>query len=523
MARNRSGNAGSVRVKSLSREQLTAMEKHGKRLDVMGPFRRVREEDPLVHGTLDLVQALDEHLKGARQSARAQAVALHAFIQWPNNLELTPENKALMLKSSVEFVNRLHGGEAVFAARLDRDEDGEHGVDVFFSPLYEKTTKAGSSRWVSLTKFGKALAKARFGKDDLYLQGRALQDEWVNHLQHAVGLEWAERGGRKAQPGSDWLTPEKFKLQKEREKHDAAVLEMNAAAERNRVQSREEVAKAREEAKVIRAQARQEGERTAESLQTDARKILADAENVQSAAVKSAAERLQDAEEEAKAQTQAAAILKGAQDAQAKALKDAEAIRAQARQDAHKQADQLLQEARRKAEETHAQVLQEVRDREAAAAKAHQEFKAKDREAVQLLKDARSDSKEADDRLRKAKELADQILKKAREEREAAKQEREKLRGLRDHMTGLLDRFSRIALKWEMLEAALLWIRKTRELLSGQAVPGFGQDAYDDKYRRWHLQEFQKAPIEEFAQVEREARLEEERAEARYSGSGPSP
>ena len=72
-----------------------------------------------------------------------------------------------MLANAVQFVNLNHGGNAVFHARLDRDEVGRHGVDVFFAPRYVKPTKRRNDEWISLTKFGKALAMERFGQKNL--------------------------------------------------------------------------------------------------------------------------------------------------------------------------------------------------------------------------------------------------------------------------------------------------------------------------------------------------------------------
>lgn len=59
---------------------------------------------------------------------------------------------------------RRHGGRAVFAARLDRDEAGQHNVDVFYAPRYTKETKnrkkeAVFTDWISTTKFGKELCE----------------------------------------------------------------------------------------------------------------------------------------------------------------------------------------------------------------------------------------------------------------------------------------------------------------------------------------------------------------------------
>ena len=233
--------AGSIRINALGRDQLRRMENHGKRLDHAGRRRRVREVDPLVFGSLDLVDAYDRHVEGARRSARAQKLCLHAFIQWPVAMEPTEEAKKLMHDHAVAFIQRVYGGAAVFAARLDQDEAGEHGVDVFFAPRYEKKTKAGSLPWVSLTKHGKELAEARFGagKNSPYFQGRALQSEWHEHMRDEASLDWAQRGETKIGRDPDRLHVEEFKAEKERAKLtrrrqraiDAARLERRAVIE----------------------------------------------------------------------------------------------------------------------------------------------------------------------------------------------------------------------------------------------------------------------------------------------------
>ena len=150
-----------------------------------------------------------------------------------------------MLDQAVAFVNQTHGGRAVFRARLDRDEAGRHGVDVFFAPRYEKVTKRGKVRedWISLTKFGKEAAVARFGQktlekknpetgqfetvrdkhgwpmevdcDSKFFQGRAFQDLWFEHLRDEVGLDWVERGEKKVGSDPDRLEVEEYKVREE--------------------------------------------------------------------------------------------------------------------------------------------------------------------------------------------------------------------------------------------------------------------------------------------------------------------
>lgn len=249
------GKSGSFRAESLTASDLAAMENHELRLDHAGHRRSVRMDaegdpiPPLVHNPLrmdSLTQAHAAHIKGARTNKAAGKICRHAFVQFPTDLSLTPEVEQMMLDQAVAFVNQTHGGNAVFWARLDRDEAGRHGVDVFFAPRYEKATKRGTEPWISLTKFGKERAIERFdqrqaekknpktGKfekvtdkagapvmvpcDSQHFQGRAFQDLWFEHLRDVVGLEWVERGTRKVGRDPDRLAVEEYKLAEERRK-----------------------------------------------------------------------------------------------------------------------------------------------------------------------------------------------------------------------------------------------------------------------------------------------------------------
>jgi hypothetical protein len=126
-----------------------------------------------------------------------------------------------MLRHAVEFANEYHGGDAVFAARLDRDEKGKHTVDVFLMPRYDFTYKDGrTQKRASVSKFSKEQAKARFGKDDPRSQGSALQAAWFEYLQRK-GLRWVEPPTRKARRTKDRLEPEAYALDQERQRLDA--------------------------------------------------------------------------------------------------------------------------------------------------------------------------------------------------------------------------------------------------------------------------------------------------------------
>ncbi|VDC28615.1 hypothetical protein [Pseudogemmobacter humi] len=271
------GKAGSYRAHALDASSLTAMEHHELRLDEAGRKRSIRKDaqgrclPPLLYNPygkdLSLTQSYEAHVAGARRNKGAGKLCLHAFIQFPTDLEITPETQQGMLDEAVRFVNRTHGGDAVFRARIDRDEAGQHGVDVFFAPKYLKATKRRSETWISLTRFGKERAVERFGHrqavdkdkeagqvvplfsgpkgdvpvmvpcDSRYYQGRAFQDLWFEHLRDEVGLPWVERGKAKIGRDPDRLQVEEYKAAQERLK---AVADAELIRERARAAGRAE-------------------------------------------------------------------------------------------------------------------------------------------------------------------------------------------------------------------------------------------------------------------------------------------
>lgn len=231
------GKSGSVRVASLKIRDLKKMQNHEKRMDVSGQNRHVRDVAPLVYSDCQiaiapppdedgamwgstLVHDYERHIAGARRNKGADAVALHAFVQFPTDLiEMDEQNERRILQAAVDFINKTHGGDAVFHARLDRDEVGRHGVDVFFAPTYEKQSKSKpqGEKWVSLTKFGKSLALSKYGQNSPAFQGRALQDAFFEFLSNDFCIEGIKRGSKKLTKDKDRVDPEVYKLNKDRE------------------------------------------------------------------------------------------------------------------------------------------------------------------------------------------------------------------------------------------------------------------------------------------------------------------
>jgi len=234
MASEVAGKAGSVRVASLKMSCLKAMQRHERREDALGQARRVRDVDPLVYDAsgekLELVASYERHVAGARRNKGADAVALHAFVQFPTDLiKITDANEKKLLQAAVIFINKTHGGNAVFHARLDRDEAGRHGVDVFFAPKYEKKSKSkpDGEKWVSLTKFGKSLALSKYGQNSPAFQGRALQDAFFEFLSNDLRMRDVKRGNKKVTRDKDRIDPEVYKINKEKEKLEIANLKLN--------------------------------------------------------------------------------------------------------------------------------------------------------------------------------------------------------------------------------------------------------------------------------------------------------
>jgi hypothetical protein len=215
---------------------LAAAEAHGKREDASSLRRQVCQVDPLVYGGLDLEKLYARHTAGCRMDKRMKAPVMHAIIQWPKDLAINEKNERAMLDHAKKFLDDLLGGEAVFAARLDRDEKGKHVVDVFCSPV---VTKKDGTRWVQTSTHLKALCERHRAEIERRhpkikditgkrQQGIAIQSEWRNYVE-ARGIKLAPK--REKQYGSsDWLTPEQYALDAQRR----ALVEEQAEIERQK-------------------------------------------------------------------------------------------------------------------------------------------------------------------------------------------------------------------------------------------------------------------------------------------------
>lgn len=345
------GKAGAARVDAGDAAYASAMQDHEDRLDLAGTRRRIRDTPPLVYSpyaAMDAPSPFDEtakkrvtdrkarlkhirsiieekpanrnfsimdacaaHVSGAKKSKAAYKELLHAFLQFPTNIDISEHNERAMLSIGIDFINETYGGNAVFHGRIDRDEKGRHGVDVFFAPRYEKHTNSkGTEQWISLSKFSKENARSRYGKrqktqknkktgefdpvfddngkavevwnDADVFQGRALQDAWFEHLLECIGNKYeVERGKRKIGRNPDRLSPEDYATQKEQKKLRVELERQLALDASGRsVQSPYEgmvadlVATAREQAlRVARAEAETAVAREWEGAETDAKAI----------------------------------------------------------------------------------------------------------------------------------------------------------------------------------------------------------------------------------------------------------
>lgn len=204
-----------VRVAALDMAGLAKAEDHGKRLDTSSQRRRVREASPLVIGGLDLRALYDEHVDGCRVNVTTKKPVLHMIVRMPPELLDGPgagpfvgssfERQAAMLDLARRWADGSHGGNAVFAARLDRDEAGETICDLFLAPRYAKQTKRrkgdDAEVWVSPTRFGKLLAEKH--QDEIQRRhpkakgvltgprhvGIALQSDWREFFERETGLK----------------------------------------------------------------------------------------------------------------------------------------------------------------------------------------------------------------------------------------------------------------------------------------------------------------------------------------------
>ncbi|MFD2817261.1 hypothetical protein ACFSYD_27040 [Paracoccus aerius] len=223
------GRSGAVRQKLLRWVDLAKMEKHGRRDDISSQRRKVRDESPLYFGGSDLKDLRNAHMQGVKTSSKGACI--HAIVQFPSKLidGCDPGQQFNMLVHARKFLNEYHGGDAVFAARLDRDEAGRHTVDVFLMPRYDYHYKDG--RILKKHRFQSSRRRRPSGAmaDDRRAQGSALQDAWYEYMRAEMGLD-VRRPERKKAFAADRVEPEVYGLKQDQAAHAKAV-----EAERGRI------------------------------------------------------------------------------------------------------------------------------------------------------------------------------------------------------------------------------------------------------------------------------------------------
>ena len=274
----------SVRCEALTLEKLRAQEDHGKRLDRSSQRRRIRKSDPIVGGGLDLVDRLAAHTEGTKQNKAARNVALQFIIKFPPEVlgDEAPapfqglskrDRQKVMGRQAARFIQETHGGQAVFAVRVDTDEAGEWVVDVFACPKYEKTTKKGATVWTSLTKFGKSLAlkhqaevlrrsPEHEGQEAITSPravGMSLQSEFADFFERVNGVRPAAKV-EKNNPAPDRIEVEAWRLQQIQAEAIEAEAEAQEAAKKRDEAEAEAVAiasQAKAERAAFKKQARE--------------------------------------------------------------------------------------------------------------------------------------------------------------------------------------------------------------------------------------------------------------------------
>lgn len=208
-----------ARTRRLTLAALEKAEVHARRADARSQQRCVRDVPPItwvpsgIDGDhLALVKRYKEHVEGAF-IPRAKSKVLHLLVKFPEAVPVaTTEDAERALAVAVKFATSVFGDEAVFAARMDRDEKSLTNADLFIAPRYLKKTKKAEKVAISLSRHLKMMAE-KYGplpndRNVLRAQGQALQDEFATFLR-AEGYQ-ALRGQKKQTTKNDWISPEAY-------------------------------------------------------------------------------------------------------------------------------------------------------------------------------------------------------------------------------------------------------------------------------------------------------------------------
>lgn len=226
MKKQVSGVAGAARLKNVDRAGLARAEKHGKRLDKTGKARSINDVPPVTTTGLDLQALYDKHVEGAFVP-KAKSLAMHLLIQFPTDL-VDGADAEYMLRNARAFAEQVFGDQAIFADRVDRDEQSQRVVDLFLAPRYMKTTKRESKPATSTTHHLKMLAEAHGEKPLPFGYGRALQTAFFEFMRDVMRLEGVERGKSKAIAGPDWKSAEQQRAEELDDLHTQATVKLES-------------------------------------------------------------------------------------------------------------------------------------------------------------------------------------------------------------------------------------------------------------------------------------------------------
>lgn len=367
------GISGSIRAVCLSKADLTAAERHGKRLDATSQARAISKDPPVTTTGLDLQKLYTQHVRDVFVP-KCKTIAKHIIVQFPKDL-VDGEDPAYMLWHARAIVETIFGDESIFADRVDRDEKGRHIVDIFVAPKYIKKTKHTSQVAVSVSVHEEALAKKYERKNHPWGRGQAMQDAIFEYFRDEMKLPGVQRGDPKANPGPDWKSAEELreeeleskKAELEEEKRKTAELQKTAQElQAQATADRDQAKSLREEAEAAKAAAEAEKQRAtaareiAERLQQEAEALRRQQEAAGQMAER---ERIQRNTEIARKEAKLAAELDAATEARRQAEVDAAAAAENRRASAA-----VMHIARSELERAQAERKQLERDRSREAA-----------------------------------------------------------------------------------------------------------------------------------------------------------
>lgn len=423
-----------VRIRRLNLRGLDLSEQHARRLTPKAKERVVRDVPPVTWtpadasaDPLDYSRLYAAHVEGAF-IPKGKGKALHLLVKLPQSVPVaTTADAEAALRLVVAFGRSVFGEQAVFAGRMDRDETSLTNAELFIAPRYVKRTKHTAKDAVSLSRHLKLLAEKHGGlpqdKDILRRQGQVLQDAFAQFLREN-GYQ-ALRGQPKKTKVPDWTAPEAYGARTDRaiaeadrevaaEKYAEAEAEHTAAEQQRRSNARE-----REQLQQDRTFLADDRERLAQALDDAdrARQQIVESANSQARGI------IADADDEAGRLrgTAAEEVRKTLADAEAAArqrVQQAEVEAERMRRNAVEAANQIKTAARAAAQAEAAERTEALDQRQRAVAALEQDI-VEISHAAQVAADRAQADAEIADTLRRGAEAANE---EARQRRDAAEQ-----------------------------------------------------------------------------------------------------